>query len=33
LLAHVKDRYHVEYSKGHARRLLGKAGRHYLVQD
>jgi len=26
LLAHVKDKYDVEYSKGHARKLLGKAG-------
>jgi transposase len=25
LLAHVKDEYGVEYSKGHARKLLGKA--------
>jgi len=26
LLVHVKDEYGVEYSKGHARKLLGKAG-------
>lgn len=26
LLAHVNDEYDVEYSKGHARKLLGKAG-------
>jgi len=26
LLAHVKDEYGVEYSKGHARKLLSKAG-------
>jgi len=26
LLAHIKDEYGVEYSKGHARKLLGKAG-------
>ena len=26
LLARVKDEYDVEYSKGHARKLLGKAG-------
>ena len=26
LLTHVRDEYDVEYSKGHARKLLGKAG-------
>jgi len=26
LIAHVNDEYDVEYSKGHARKLLGKAG-------
>ena len=26
LLAHIKDEYGVEYSKGHGRKLLGKAG-------